>query len=35
MFEMPEGEETELLVTREYAEDKLNKSTISKLKAVS
>ena len=35
MFEMPEGEEKELIVTREYAEDKLNQSTISKLKAVS
>ncbi len=35
MFEMPEGEEKELIVTKEYAEDKLNKSTISKLKAVS
>ncbi|MBT8319975.1 MAG: ATP-dependent Clp protease ATP-binding subunit ClpX [Gramella sp.] len=35
MFELPESEEGEFTVTREYAEDKLNKSTISKLKAVS
>ena len=35
MFELPESEEGEFTVSREYAEDKLNKSTISKLKAVS
>jgi len=35
MFEMPESDEHELIVTKEYAENKLNKSTISKLKAVS
>ena len=35
MFEMPESDEREFTVTREYAEDKLNKSTMSKLKAVS
>ncbi len=35
MFELPESEEGEFTVTREYAEDKLNKSTMSKLKAVS
>ncbi len=35
MFEMPDGEETELEVTREYAEQKLNSATIKKLKAVS
>ena len=35
MFELPESDETEFTVTREYAENKLNKSTISKLKAVS
>ncbi len=35
MFELPESEEKEFTVTKEYAEDKLNKSTMSKLKAVS
>ena len=35
MFEMPDGEEKSLEVTKEYAEAKLNKSTIKKLKAVS
>ncbi|MGB8704587.1 MAG: ATP-dependent Clp protease ATP-binding subunit ClpX, partial [Gillisia sp.] len=35
MFEMPESGETKLKVTKEYVEDKLNKSTLSKLKAVS
>ncbi|MCP9198625.1 ATP-dependent Clp protease ATP-binding subunit ClpX [Gramella sp. GC03-9] len=35
MFDLPESEEGEFTVTREYAEDKLNKSTMSKLKAVS
>ncbi|SKB46395.1 ATP-dependent Clp protease ATP-binding subunit ClpX [Salegentibacter holothuriorum] len=35
MFEMPESGKSKLEVTREYAEEKLNKSTINKLKAVS
>ncbi|MCH4821905.1 ATP-dependent Clp protease ATP-binding subunit ClpX [Gramella lutea] len=35
MFELPESEEGYFTVTREYADDKLNKSTMSKLKAVS
>ncbi|MDT0643324.1 ATP-dependent Clp protease ATP-binding subunit ClpX [Zunongwangia sp. F363] len=35
MFEMPEGNENKLVVDAEYAEEKLNKSTINKLKAVS
>ncbi len=35
MYEMPSNGEKELHVTREYAEAKLNKSTIKKLKAVS
>ncbi len=35
MFEMPEGDEKKLVVDREYAEDKLNRSTLNKLKAVS
>ncbi|MDT0647877.1 ATP-dependent Clp protease ATP-binding subunit ClpX [Zunongwangia sp. F260] len=35
MFEMPESKETKLVVDAEYAENKLNKSTINKLKAVS
>jgi ATP-dependent Clp protease ATP-binding subunit ClpX len=35
MFEMPGAEETSLKVTRKYAEEKLTKSTIKKLKAVS
>ncbi|WP_103865793.1 ATP-dependent Clp protease ATP-binding subunit ClpX [Aquimarina sp. I32.4] len=35
MYEMPESDETEFRVTKDYAEKKLNKSTIKKLKAVS
>ena len=35
MFEMPSSEETELKVTKTYAEEKLTKMTIKKLKAVS
>ncbi|MGY0393465.1 ATP-dependent Clp protease ATP-binding subunit ClpX [Bizionia sp. KMM 8389] len=35
MFEMPGSDKTELKVTKAYAEDKLNKTTIKKLKAVS
>ena len=35
MFEMPYSDDKSLHVTREYAEKKLNKSTIKKLKAVS
>lgn len=35
MFEMPSSSEKELMVTKEYAEGKLNKSTLKKLKAVS
>lgn len=35
MFDMPGAEETSLRVTKKYAEDKLTKSTIKKLKAVS
>jgi len=35
MFEMPDGEEKTLEVTKDYVEAKLNKSTIKKLKAVS
>ena len=35
MFEMPESEESKLKVTREYVEHQLDKSIISKLKAVS
>ena len=35
MFELPGSDETFLSVTRKYAEEKLNKSTIKKLKAVS
>ncbi|WP_299682320.1 ATP-dependent Clp protease ATP-binding subunit ClpX [uncultured Dokdonia sp.] len=35
MFEMPSSSEKELIVTKEYAEGKLNKSTLKKLKAVS
>ncbi len=35
MYELPSSGETELHVTKEYAEAKLNKSTIKKLKAVS
>ncbi len=35
MYELPESEDTEFRVTKDYAEKKLNKSTIKKLKAVS
>ena len=35
MFEMPGSEEKELNITEEYAEDKINKSTLKRLKAVS
>ena len=35
MFEMPGGEEDTLKVNRKYAESKISKSTIKKLKAVS
>jgi len=35
MFEMPGTDQTELHVTREYVAEKLNKSTLRKLKAVS
>jgi len=35
MFEMPEGKNTKLEVTRDYAEEKLDKSGIKRLKAVS
>ena len=35
MFEMPSSSEKELVVTKEYAEATLNKSTLKKLKAVS
>ena len=35
MFELPDSDEKELRVTKEYAEKHLNKSTIKKLKAVS
>ncbi|WP_109299622.1 ATP-dependent Clp protease ATP-binding subunit ClpX [Aquimarina sp. AU474] len=35
MFELPESDEKEFRVTKDYAEKKLNKSTIKKLKAVS
>jgi len=35
MFEMPGGEQDTLKVTRKYAESKISKSTIKKLKAVS
>jgi len=35
MFEMPSGDETKLRVTKKYAQDKITKSTIKKLKAVS
>ena len=35
MFELPGGEETNLVVNKKYAEEKLSKSTIKKLKAVS
>jgi len=35
MFELPESDKDHFTVTMEYADDKLNKSTMSKLKAVS
>ncbi len=35
MFELPSSEEVKLKVTKKYAEDKITKSTIKKLKAVS
>ena len=35
MFELPSTEDRKLHVTKQYAEDKLSKSTIKKLKAVS
>jgi len=35
MYELPESSETDFRVTKDYAEKKLNKSTIKKLKAVS
>jgi len=35
MFEMPSSDETKLRVSKKYAEEKLTKSTIKKLKAVS
>ncbi|MCG8749843.1 ATP-dependent Clp protease ATP-binding subunit ClpX [Tenacibaculum finnmarkense] len=35
MFEMPSSDEKELIITREYAESKITKSGIKKLKAVS
>jgi len=35
MFELPSTNETELKVTKKYVEDKINKSTLKKLKAVS
>ncbi|HET8885407.1 MAG TPA: ATP-dependent Clp protease ATP-binding subunit ClpX [Salinimicrobium sp.] len=35
MFEMPEGKENKLMVTKDYAEEKLKKSKLEKLKAVS
>ena len=35
MYDLPGSDETELRVTMEYAQEKLNKSTIKKLKAVS
>jgi len=35
MYELPESDEKEFRVTKDYAEKKLNKSTINKLKAVS
>lgn len=35
MFELPSGDEKKLNVTKSYAEDKLTKTTIKKLKAVS
>lgn len=35
MFELPSSEEKELKITKKYAENKINKSTLKKLKAVS
>ncbi len=35
MFEMPSGKEKKLHVTRDYAEDKISKTTLKRLKAVS
>lgn len=35
MFELPGSEESELKITKKYAEDRINKSTLKKLKAVS
>ena len=35
MFELPSGKEKKLHVTKEYAEDKLDKTTLKRLKAVS
>ncbi|MCB0428150.1 MAG: ATP-dependent Clp protease ATP-binding subunit ClpX, partial [Mangrovimonas sp.] len=35
MFELPSTDETELKVTKSYAEEKLTKMTLKKLKAVS
>jgi len=35
MFELPSTDVKELMVTKKYAEDKLTKSTLKKLKAVS
>lgn len=35
MFELPSSGESSLLVTKAYAQDKLNKSSINKLKAAS
>lgn len=35
MFELPDSKETSLLVTKDYVEEKLNRSVISMLKAVS
>lgn len=35
MFEMPGSDEKEIKVTKKYAEDKINKSTLKKLKAAS
>jgi len=35
MFELPGTEETELKITKKYAEDRINMSTLKKLKAVS
>jgi ATP-dependent Clp protease ATP-binding subunit ClpX len=35
MFELPGTDETELMINEKYAEDKINKSTLKRLKAVS